>query len=101
MTPNETPNETPQDGRQHDVGHQIETQNGTFEVTAVSYQEDQDGNKVNFSYTIRSKEDLNREWQAEQDRLAKVARQEEEAKAQAEKDATEEAAHHNPIGGEN
>lgn len=91
-----TPNDRPPDGRQHDVGDTIHTDAGEFEVTAVHYQEDQDGNKINFSYSFRSREDLNAEkkQREEADRLAEEQRL--AAEEQAQREADEEAAHHNP-----
>jgi hypothetical protein len=51
--------EEPTDGRKFDVQEVVETQNGTFVVTGVQYRDDPEtGEHVNFTYQIKSPEDI-------------------------------------------
>lgn len=65
----------------------IVTHDGTdYEVTAVSNQEDAQGNKTNFQYTIRNKAELDAERKAQADAEAAAQKAAEEAAAQEEAD---------------
>lgn len=52
------------DGRKLDVGHVLETQQGTFVVSGVQYQDTDEGHK-NFTYQIKDPVDLVAEEEAE------------------------------------
>ena len=62
--------------QEYEVGSTI----GSQTVTAVSYQETEEGEKYNFNYTLRPTADLEREAQEEKDRIRTKKRLEAEAK---------------------
>jgi hypothetical protein len=47
-----------EDGRKLQETEALETPQGTFVVVAVSYQDDAEGNHINFTYQIKSPEDI-------------------------------------------
>ncbi len=55
-----------QDGRKLQEAEVLETKQGTFVVTHVGYNDDADGNHVNFNYGIKSPEDIAVEVPAEE-----------------------------------
>lgn len=50
--------ESVDDGRKLQETEVLETTQGTFVVVAVGYQDDEEGNHVNFTYQIKSPEDI-------------------------------------------
>jgi hypothetical protein len=56
------------DGRKLDVGDTV----GDFEVTAVQYQQDNEGNHINFGYIIRDAKELQAEREAQAEALAAI-----------------------------
>jgi hypothetical protein len=47
-----------EDGRKLQEAEVLETNKGTFVVTHVGYNDDEEGNHVNFNYGIKSPEDI-------------------------------------------
>ena len=79
----DTPVQTEADQRTMTHGDVV-THDGTdYEVVAVSNQEDENGNKTNFQYTIRDKADLDAERKAQADAEAAEAKRQADAEAQA------------------
>ena len=70
------------DGRLYDSGDVIDTDRGQFEVTAVTYQEDQNQNRFNFAYQFREKKDVDAEREAQAKHDAELKKAEEEAAAE-------------------
>lgn len=83
----DTPVQTEADQREMTHGD-IVTHNGTdYEVTAVSHQEDEKGNKINFQYTIRNKDELDAERKAIADEEARIAQEQADLEAAQAEDA--------------
>lgn len=55
-----------EDGRKLQETEVLETKQGTFVVTHVGYNDDEEGNHVNFTYGIKSPEDIIEEVPAEE-----------------------------------
>lgn len=71
------------DGREYDINDTLEAGGATYVVVAVSHQNDDDGNKQNFQYTIRNKEEADAEAAAERQREIDAKNAEEAAASQA------------------
>jgi hypothetical protein len=52
------------DGRKYQINEILETDQGNMLVHGISYQEDEEGNRKNFSYILRHEEDVKAEQKA-------------------------------------
>jgi hypothetical protein len=75
------------DGRKMDVGHVLQHPAGELEVTSVRYQENDEGVRHSFEYTLGHKEEIDAA--REQARLEEERRQADEAAALEESETDE------------
>lgn len=80
-----------EDGRKYDTGDVV----GDLEVVGVSYQENEDNGRYNFTYQFKPKAEVDAARKAEKEHQKEMKRLQEEAEEQAKREAEEEAAHRN------